>query len=313
MHVWSLRGGCWLEGEQADAEAVWYDLLHEDEQALHDLARKYGLHPLAIEDCLSLVLHAPKVDDFGHYLFLVLQGLVDAGDGPEPNEFDVFLGNNFLISYQDERRPGAQAPEAVAQVLRQNIAIRPGLDGLFYEIADRMVDNILPHVHELAERLEDLQDDMLQGAESQRQSYLVLDVRARAGKVRRLLTSQLMVFQRLSRGEFPLVSEPNRIYFRDIYDHLVRIDLSLEGIREDAEVALSTYLSAFNNRISEVMKVLAVVGALALPASVIAGIFGTNFDNVPGLHSNWGFAGMIISMTALAGGMALYFRRRGWF
>jgi len=93
----------------------------------------------------------------------------------------------------------------------------------------------------------------------------------------------------------------------------VRIDLGLEELREDAEVALSTYLSAFNNRISEVMKVLAVVGALALPASVIAGIFGTNFDNVPGLHSNWGFLAMIGSMTGLAVGMALYFRHRGWF
>ncbi len=91
------------------------------------------------------------------------------------------------------------------------------------------------------------------------------------------------------------------------------MDLALEGVREDAEVALSTYLSAINNRMNEVMKVLSVVSALALPAVVITGIFGTNFDNVPGLHSNWGFTVMIGSMTGIAGGLAYYFRRRGWF
>jgi magnesium transporter len=141
----------------------------------------------------------------------------------------------------------------------------------------------------------------------------ILASRARAGRIRRILTSQLAVMQRLSRGEFALISEPNRIYFRDIYDHLVRIDLALEGLREDAEVALSTYLSAVNNRLSEVMKVLAVVSALMLPGTLITGVFGTNFDNVPGLHSNWGFLIMIVSMAAIAVGMAIFFRRRRWF
>jgi magnesium transporter len=93
----------------------------------------------------------------------------------------------------------------------------------------------------------------------------------------------------------------------------VRIDLALEGVREDAEVALSTYLSALNNRMSEVMKVLSVVSALALPAVVITGIFGTNFDNVPGLHSNWGFTLMVGSMLAIGGGLAMFFRRRRWW
>jgi magnesium transporter len=109
------------------------------------------------------------------------------------------------------------------------------------------------------------------------------------------------------------VLESNQIYFRDIYDHLVRIDLALEGVREDAEMAMSTYLSNLNNRMNEVMKVLSLVAALALPAAVITGVFGTNFDNVPGLHSNWGFALMLGGMAAIAISMGVYFRRRGWW
>ena len=119
--------------------------------------------------------------------------------------------------------------------------------------------------------------------------------------------------QRLSRGEFEMVSEANRIYFRDIYDHLVRVDIALETLREDSEVALNTYLSVLNNRMNEVMKVLSVVSALALPAVVITGVFGTNFDNVPGLHSNWGFLTMMGSMVGIAASLAYYFRRKGWF
>jgi len=116
---------------------------------------------------------------------------------------------------------------------------------------------------------------------------------------------------RLGRGEFVLVQPSNQVYYRDIYDHLVRVDMALEGLREDAEVALGTYMSALNNRMNEVMKVLAVVGALALPATVITGVFGTNFDDIPGLHSNWGFAAMMGAMAGIAGGW-LHVPPRGW-
>jgi magnesium transporter len=134
-----------------------------------------------------------------------------------------------------------------------------------------------------------------------------------AGRIRRVLTPEIQVMMRFGRGEFAIVEEANRPYFRDVYDHLLRVDLALEGVREDTEVALSMHLSALNNRLSEVMKVLAIVSALALPGTVITGVFGTNFDNVPGLHSNWGFALMMASIVGVAAGMAVFFRRRGWF
>lgn len=309
METWSFVGGRWQPGEEPAGTLRWFNVTGP-EDGLEALAGRFSLHTLAVEDCRSRLVHAPKIDEFGDYLFIVVQTLVPAGDGPMAQELDVFLGRDFVITYQDDPGP---ATGAVVDALGKGIALRPGTDGLFYEIADRAVDSILPQVHRLAERLEAIQDQVLEISGNHGAHQSILAVRAKAGQIRRLLTQQLTVFQRLSRGEFPEVAEPNRIYFRDIYDHLVRIDLALEGLREDTEVALGTYLSAVNNRLSEVMKVLSVVGALALPASVIAGIFGTNFDNVPGLHSNWGFAAMIGAMAGLAGSMALFFRRRGWF
>ncbi len=312
MDVWSFAEGKWQQGELERADLRWFDLTGDDGAALDELGARFKLHPLAIEDCHSRLMHAPKIDDFGEYLFVVLQALRPNGDGPVTEEFDAFLGHDFLITYKDEPVPEIHAVRSVVDALDQGMAIRPGVDGLLYEVTDRIVDAILPQVHELGDQLDRIEEEVLAG-QSHAQQQEILGVRSRSGHIRRVLSTQLNVVQRLSRGEFSQVSEQNRVYFRDIYDHLVRIDLTLEGIREDAEVALSTYLSAFNNRVSEVMKVLAVVATLALPASVIAGVFGTNFDNVPGLHSNWGFALMLGSMAALAVGMALYFRIRHWF
>jgi magnesium transporter len=184
---------------------------------------------------------------------------------------------------------------------------------LLYEIADRLGDGVMPELNALAERLDALESSALDHPEDSRTSHQVVNLRAHAGRIRRYLGPELAAIQRIARGEFEEVSEANRIYFRDVYDHLVRVDMALEAVREDAEVVLSTYLSAVNNRMGEVMKVLSVVAALALPATVIAGIFGTNFESVPGLHSNWGFAGMLVAMAALVGGMGLYFKRRGWW
>ncbi|MGE5596218.1 MAG: magnesium transporter CorA family protein [Hyphomicrobiales bacterium] len=310
MECWSFEENRWQPGERPGASLRWFDLTAGDEKQLHALAEQCHLHPLAVEDCLSPLIHAPKIDDFGDYLFIVVQAVKGEASDPQLEELDVFLGKDFLITWCDGHVDEiAQTRDA----LQRGIAVRPGCDGLLYEVLDRVVDGILPRVDAAGERLDALQQDALARPRSQAEAYSMVEIRARAGRLRRMMTTQLLVVQRLSRGEFEHVAESNRIYFRDIYDHLVRIDMALEGVREDAEVALSTYLSSLNNRLSEVMKVLSVVTALALPATVISGIFGTNFDNVPGLHSNWGFAVMMAGMAGVALGMAYFFKRRGWF
>jgi len=311
MRIWSCHEGRWSEGDRG-AGVRWYDLCQADAPALRDLAGRFGLHPLAIEDCLSPYLHTPKADDFQDHLFVVLAAMAPGVDAPQLEELDLFLGTDFLITYHDRKEP-PPAIDATIAALEQGIAIRPGTDGLFYEIADRSVDAIFPRVSGLSDRLDAVEDEIVSQGKLVDQHRRILALRADAGKARRLLAPELVLMLRFARGEVDLITEQNRPYFRDVYDHLVRVDLSLEGLREDAEVALSTYLSAMNNKMNEVMKVLAVVGALALPATVITGVFGTNFDDIPGLHSNWGFAAMMLGMGSLAGGMALYFYRRGWF
>ena len=308
MQTLSFDGTRWCEGEQNGAEYLWFNIERPDSEALEILRERFGLHALSIEDCLSPNPHAPKIDEFSDHLFLVLLAPREGRPGLT-EEFDVFLGERFVITYAD-----APLPE-VAKVMESTTdgrTLRRGPDGLVYEIVDIMVDGFLPATMALSDELEALGAAVL-GESGRGPSREILELRTRAGKLRRHLVPQLGVIQRLSRGEFAFVQQANLIYFRDIFDHLVRLDFALEGVREDAEMALSTYLSNLNNRMNEVMKVLAVVAALALPATVITGVFGTNFDNVPGLHSNWGFALMIGAMAGLSGAMAWYFHQRKWW
>ncbi len=312
MRIWSYIDGRWRETETETPAPRWYALASEDTEYLKALGERLGLHPLSIEDCLSPYVHTPKIDDFGDHMFVVVAAMVAESAQPEPEELDIFLGADYLITYHD----GPEAPPSIAEVasaISQGVNIRPGVDGLMYEIIDRSVDAILPRVSAMSEELDGVEDRIVVEGVSGVDHHRVLELRSVAGRIRRLIVPEQNLMLRLGRGEFHLVQPSNQVYYRDIYDHLVRVDMALEELREDAEVALGTYMSALNNRMNEVMKVLAVVGALALPATVITGIFGTNFDDIPGLHSNWGFAAMMAAMVAMAGSMAYIFHRRGWF
>ena len=311
MRVWSFAEGRWNEGEHAGTP-LWFDLHRADEQGLRDLARRFALHHLAIDDCLSPYVHTPKLEDFDGYLFAVLADMADGPDGPLVEELDVFVGSDFLITYHD-RPETPPAIEALYSAIKQGISVRPGVSGLFYEVADRTVDAMIPRVTAMAAELDDIEDRIFTGSDVRENHRRVLARRALAGNLRRLLTPELQFLLRLGRGEASVVDRTEIPYFRDVYDHLLRVDLALEELREDTEVALSMYLSSLNNRLSEVMKVIAVVSALALPGTLITGVFGTNFDNVPGLHSNWGFALMMTGIFGAAGSMAWFFHRRGWF
>ncbi len=312
MRVWSNDNGRWAAGD-AGHGLRWFDLCKDDAAALHELAAALGLHPLAVDDCLSPYLHTPKLEDFGNYLFIILADLVATeGANPVLQELDVFLGKDFLVTYHDRpEEPAAIA--AVARAIEQGLNTRPGASGLFYEVADRTVDAMIPIVTALGEELDSIEDHILVAGRLGEDHRRVMSQRALAGKVRRLLTPELQFMVRLGRGEFTVIEASDRPYFRDVYDHLLRVDLALEELREDTEVALSMYLSALNNKLNEVMKVLAVVSALALPGTLITGVFGTNFDNVPGLHSQEGFALMVGSIVGVAIGMAYFFRKRHWF
>jgi magnesium transporter len=188
-----------------------------------------------------------------------------------------------------------------------------GADFLVHALLDGLVDQFQPVVEEMDQVVDALEEAVLANPQ-QRVLQEILVLKRNAQRLRRTLLPQRDVVNRFARGEFPrLVREETHMYFRDIYDHVVRVEEMVEGLRDMSESVLDTYLSAINNRMNEVMKVLSIVAVVFLPLTLIAGIYGTNFENLPELGWQWGYFGMLGAMAIIALGLIAFFRWRRWF
>ena len=198
---------------------------------------------------------------------------------------DIFLGRNYVVTVSQ------QEPEPVRELFqraRDNAHVMSrGADFLAHDILDSLVDLLLPEV---------------------------LLLKRNTLRLRRSILPERDLANRLSRGEFPaLIGKEALIFYRDIYDHVVRVEEMLEGLRDLADSALNSYLSAVNNRMNEVMKTLSIVAAIFLPLTLIASVYGTNLDFSPGIELPGGFFVMLGSMVVVAAAMVVYFRLRRWF
>lgn len=299
----------------ASGEGVlWVDLEAASAEEAEHLSSVFGFHHLAVDDCLNRHVDTPKIDDYDHYLFIIAQGISFHAHSArlETTELDLFLGKNYVVSFH-----GLPLP-AVADVRRRcqengALLLGRGADYLAHALLDALVDHFLAPVEEMDEVLGRLEEEVLANPDKGTLQEILL-LRRNAQRLRRTVLPQRDVVNRFARGEFPsLIREEMRIYFRDIYDHVVRVEEMVESLRELADGVLSTYLSAMNNRMNEIMKVLSIVAAVFLPLTLIASIYGTNFENMPELSWQWGYFGMLGVLAIIAIGLVAYFRWRRWF
>jgi magnesium transporter len=293
---------------------LWVDLEGADAaEARSVLEGVFHFHHLAVDDCLNRHIDTPKIDDYGQYLFIISQGIRfhARSERLETTELDLFLGPNYVVSFHSHRLA------AVDDVRRRASEDGPlagrGADFLVHALLDGLVDQFQPVVEEMDQVVDALEEAVLANPQ-QRVLQDVLLLKRNALRLRRALLPQRDVMNRFARGEFPrLVQEETHIYFRDIYDHVVRVEEMVEGLRDLAESVLNTYLSSINNRMNEVMKVLSIVATVILPLTLIAGIYGTNFENLPELGWQWGYFGMLGAMAVITIGLIAFFRWRRWF
>jgi magnesium transporter len=294
---------------------LWYRLTEDDETSRHVLSDVFGFHPLAIDDCFNGRVDTPKIDDYGSYLFVVAQSVqfTQTDHVLSLNELDVFLGKNYVVTVQAKQEmPLVDKLFEEAQANPHLIA--RGADFLAHTIIDVMVDQLLPAVEEMDEALDRL-EQMILDRPGKRHLTSVLRLKRETLLLRRSILPQRDIVNRLSRGEYPsLIRSEALIFYRDIYDHIVRVESLLEGLRDLADGSLSSYLSAVNNRMNEVMKAMSVVAVIFLPLNLLASLYGTNLDYSPfGLTLGFGFFVLIAFMICVATTMIVYFRRRGWF
>jgi magnesium transporter len=295
-------------------DLLWVDLERpEPEQARSLLDGVFSFHHLAVDDCLNRHIDTPKIDDYGGYLFVIVQGIHfhARSERLEITELDLFLGPNYVVSYHSH--PLAAVDDVRRRVGEDGPLAGRGADFLAHALLDALVDQFQPLVEEMDQVVAGLEEEVLANPQ-QRVLQEVLLLKRNAQRLRRTLLPQRDVVNRFARNEFPrLVREEMHIYFRDIYDHVVRVEEMVDSLRDLADNVLNIYLSAVNNRMNEVMKVLSIVAAIFLPLTLISGIYGTNFENVPELGWQWGYFGMLSTMALIALGLVAFFRWRKWF
>jgi magnesium transporter len=272
----------------------------------------FQFHPLTIEDCQSVGYQSPKVDDFSSYLFMIFHALATTNpDGSlETRELDCFLGPNYLVtSFLSDEMPPVSA--VWNRLNRDHRLIQNGVDFLCHAILDHLVDDYMPYLDVLDDEIDYLEDQIIDNPQRDTLQR-ILNLKHNIVTLRRILNPQREILNRLSRDDIQLIRKSNRIYFRDIYDHIVRIQDLSESIRDIVSGALDTYLSVTSNRLNEVMKALTIVSTIFLPLSFVAGVFGMNFKYMPELGWTWGYPMVWVLFILISLGMLIFFKRRDW-
>jgi magnesium transporter len=292
---------------------LWVSLEQPTEEEMRATLRDiFHFHPLAIEDSQTADYQPPKVDDFGDYLFIITLALKtnETWDELCTSELDVFLGRHYVVTSSHE--PSQPAVAGVwRRLTRDERLLERGADFLCHAILDHLVDDYMPVIDHLDEEIERLEDEVIEMPRRQTLER-ILELKHATLTLRRIIAPQREVMNRLSRDDFPQIAQPNRIYYRDIYDHLVRImDLS-ESVRDIITGALDTYLSAASNRLNEIMKALTIVSTIFLPLTFVAGVYGMNFHYMPEIPWRYGYLMVWCIFIVAAALMLWWFRRRGW-
>jgi len=290
---------------------LWVDISETTSEDGQFLERVFKFHQLAIEDCISVNIHPPKVDDFGDYLFIIVHGVNYAVESEvvKTAELAIFLGKNYVVS--SHSYPLLSVEAVKQQVERDGRPLRRSADFLAYSIIDTLVDNVLPTVDKMTEIAEDIEEEVIR---QPHQSTLeaILKLKRSTVHLHRVMAPQREVLNRISRGDFKIIGDEARIFYRDIFDHIVRIEDLNQTVRDMTDSALATYMSSLANKQNEVMKILSIVAAIFLPLGLITGVFGMNFTNMPELNISWGYYAVLgfigLAILTIIG----VFWSRGW-
>jgi magnesium transporter len=294
------RGLLWVDFGEEPSETV--------EPPLRDI---FSFHPLAIDDALREA-HVPKIDNWGDYVYIVQHIVVFDPQTIEltTREVDIFLGPNYLVTHH--RQPIDAVNRVWTSCQNDQRRLERGPDHLLYNLLDLMTAEYMPVVDVLDETIDQLEDDIF-SRPSQNQVILntIFSIKRAVLHMRRVIVPQREVLNRLARDEYTMIDAADRVYFRDIYDHLVRLADINESLRDLIGGTLDTYLSVTSNRINEVMKVLTIISALFMPISFMSGFFGMNFTGLP-FDNPWLLGATLTLMILIPTVMLWWFRKRGW-
>ena len=285
-----------------------------DESILRELGRIFNLHRLALEDVVNLGQRA-KVEAYDEDLFIVVRS--PGGPAGSAEQLTLLVGPGFVLSFQEHQ---GDSFDGVRERIRHGKGKirRVGSDYLAYALVDAVIDSYFPVIEGIAESLETLEQEVLQSPDQNTVSRIYETKRQLLG-LRRRISPHREALNALIRDAGGQITDETGLYFRDTYDHCVRIIEMVESQRDLCSDLMATYLSVVSNRMNEVMKVLSIIGTVFIPLGFVAGLYGMNFDpgaspfNMPELGWYFGYPFALLLMGTIALGLVIYFWKSGWF
>jgi magnesium transporter len=301
-----------IEGALTSGLPIWIELEQKDHACDTLLAETLRLHPLTIEDIWS-DRPAPKVEDYDSYLYVIVHGIrsVKGGRNIELAELDIVVGSTFVITHDQYHL----CDEVGTELDRNPKLLQQGPAWLAHALLDHAVDRYLPVIDDLDAEIEDLENEVLRKAGTKQGPPVlrtILRFKRMLLDLRRVAVHQREILLRLSRGEFSQIPKDAQPFYRDVYDHFLRVSDLVDSYRDLVTSALEAYLSVQSNRMNDIMKTLTLIATVMLPITFIAGVYGMNFKHMPELEVVWGYPVALGLMLAVVTGSLLWFRRKGW-
>ena len=296
---------------------LWVDFVGEAPEACEPiLLNTFGSHPLAVDDAL-IESHVPKVDDWDDYLYIVLHdiGFQRGNLAIETFELDVFLGPNYIVTHHDS--PISSLGRVWDACELDERTFKRGVDHILYRITDELAADFMQVIEAMDEEIDWLENEVFKKQNSPMAQRIFAFKRATL-HLRRVMSPLREVMNKLARDDYAMIDQRDQVYFRDVYDHLVRLHDISESLRDLAGGALDTYLSVINNRMNDTMKTLTLITTLFMPVSFLAGFFGMNFfaPEASSPLNRWvgvpAFIPILVIFTLTPLLMFHWMRRRGW-
>ena len=266
---------------------LWVDFVSEPPDICLPILEGFGFHHLAIDDALQET-HVPKLDDWGDYLYVVLNYMHVDKTSDDWNvavdELDTFLGVNYIVTHHDSPLEAIDATWNACD--RDPRTLQEGPDHILYKIADYLVADYMPLIEEIDDGINKIEDLVFHKDVPRIQERLFALKRVLLA-MRRIILPQREVLNKLARDDYKVIDPKDRVFFRDIYDHLVRLHDLNESLRDLVSGAMDMYLSAINNRMNEIMKTLTIITVLFMPLTFLTGFFGMNFFEPLGILKAW--------------------------
>jgi magnesium transporter len=288
---------------------VWVALRDTDDSELAKMQEEFDLHALAVEDAMR-GHQRPKIEEYGECIFAVMHTVEIKGPELVVGEVDVFVGPNYVLSARRDSLQGFLGVRARAE--REPHLLQLGSAFVLYALMDAVVDRYFPVIEALESELEEIEESIFKHGAQRKNIVRLYDLKRKSLVLRHAVTPLLEAVGRLHGGRVPELAAGVQDYFRDVHDHLFRINGRLDAIRDTVSTAIQVNLSMVAIDESEVNKRLAAWAAIFAIFTAFAGIWGMNFEVMPELHWKYGYETALAIMFAVCGYLYYRFKKSGW-